>query len=207
MFVVNNLSRDQLRIINASLQSDCVLIVCSHCKGNHNIRKLLSKLSSMVTKTAVKLDQYEEKLKEMETKLHDAKERIVEVEKVKPTEAAWVREEVKKSFADAAKQGVVPGILPVTSRMIKEQIQQQRRADDRKANMMIFNVAEEVDGKAYFLNMAEMCGLKEVIGTDDIVEVKRIGEPGAHTGNRTRQFWLKSTQKTKKRLQESREVA
>ena len=33
------------------------------------------------------------------------------MEKVKPTEAAWVKEEVKKSFADAAKQGVVPGIL------------------------------------------------------------------------------------------------
>ena len=30
----------------------------------------------------------------------------------------------KKSFADTAKQGVVPEILPVTSRMIKEQLQQ-----------------------------------------------------------------------------------
>ena len=79
---------------------------------------------------------------------------IWEVKKVKPTEAAWVKEEVKKSFADAAKQGVVLGILPVTSRMIKEQIQQQRRADDRKANMIISSVAEEVDGKAYFLNIA-----------------------------------------------------
>ena len=39
----------------------------------------------MVTKTAVKLGPYEEKLKEMETKLDDVKERIVEVEKVKPT--------------------------------------------------------------------------------------------------------------------------
>ena len=29
MFDVNNLTRDQLRIINASLQSDCVMIVCS----------------------------------------------------------------------------------------------------------------------------------------------------------------------------------
>ena len=57
MFDVNNLSRDQLRIINASLQSDCVMIVCSRCKGNSNIRKLLNKLSSVVTKTAVKLDQ------------------------------------------------------------------------------------------------------------------------------------------------------
>ena len=68
------------------------MIVCSHCKGNSNIRKLLNKLSSVVTKTAVKLDQYEEKLKGMETKLDDVKERIVEVEKVKPTEAAWVKE-------------------------------------------------------------------------------------------------------------------
>ena len=57
--------------------------------------------------------------------------------------------------------------------------------------MMIFNVAEEVDGKAYFLNMAEMCGLKEVIGTDDIVEVKRIGEPGAHAGDKTRPILVK----------------
>ena len=92
----------------------------------------------------------------METKLDDVKERIVEVDKVKQTEAAWVKEEVRKSFADAAKQGVVPAILPVTFRMIKEQIQQQRRAEDRKANMMIFNVAEEVDGKASFLNMADV---------------------------------------------------
>ena len=62
------------------------------------------------------------------------------MEKVKPTDAVWVKEEVKQSFADAAKPGVVPGILPVISRMIKEQIQQQRRADDRKANIIIFNV-------------------------------------------------------------------
>ena len=123
----------------------------------------------MVTKTAVKLDRYEEKLKEMETKLDYVKERIVDVEMVKPTEEAWVKEELKKSFPDAAKQCVVPGILPVTSRMIKEQIQQQRRADDRKTNMMIFNVAEEVDGKSFFLNMAEMYCLREVIGTYDIV--------------------------------------
>ena len=77
----------------------------------------------MVTKTAVKLDQYEEKLKEMETKLDDVKERIVDVVKAKPPEAAWVKEEVKKCFADAARQGVIPGIHPVTSWMIKEQIQ------------------------------------------------------------------------------------
>ena len=55
--------------------------------------------------------------------------------------------------------------------------------------MMIFNVAEEVDGKAYFLNMAEMCGLKECIGTDDIVEI--IGEPGAHAGDKTRPILVK----------------
>ena len=57
--------------------------------------------------------------------------------------------------------------------------------------MMICNVAEEVDGKAYFLNMAEMCGLKEVIGTDDIVEVKRIGEPGAHARYKIRPILVK----------------
>ena len=74
-----------------------------------------------------------------------------------------MKEEANKSFADTARQGVVPDILPVTSRMIKEQIQQLGRADDRKAKMMIFNVPEEVDGKAYFLNMAELCGLQEVI--------------------------------------------
>ena len=95
MFYVNNLSMDQLRIINASLQSDCVMIVCSRCKGNSNIMKLLNKLSAVVTKTAIKLDQYEEKLNEMETKLDDVKERIVEMEKVKRIEAAWVKEEVK----------------------------------------------------------------------------------------------------------------
>ena len=54
----------------------------------------------------------------METKLDYAKERIVEV-KVTPTEAACVKEEVNKEFADAAKQGV-SDILPVTFRMIKE---------------------------------------------------------------------------------------
>ena len=41
------------------------------------------------------------------------------------------------------------------------------------------------------LNMAEMCGLKEVIGTDDIVEVKRIGEPGAHAGDKTKPILVK----------------
>ena len=46
VFDVNNLSRDQLRITNASLQSDCVTIVYSRWKGNSNIRKLLNKLSS-----------------------------------------------------------------------------------------------------------------------------------------------------------------
>ena len=93
---------------------------------------------------------------------------------------------------------MVHGVLPVTSRMIKEKIQQQRRADDRKANMIIFNVAEEVDGKVYFLNMAEMCGLKEVIRTDDIVEVKRIGEPGAHAGDKTRPILFKIRRQEKK---------
>ena len=78
MFDVNNLSMDQLRIINASLQSDCVMIVCIRCNGNSNTRKLLNKLSTVVTKTVVKLDQYAEKLKEMETKLDDVKKRIVE---------------------------------------------------------------------------------------------------------------------------------
>ena len=105
-----------------------------------------------------------------------------------------MKEEVKKSFADAAKQGVVPGILPVTSRMIKEQIQQQRRADDRKANMMIFNVAEEVDGKASFLNLPEMCGLKEAIGTDD------IGEPGANAGDKIRPILVKINSEDKKKI-------
>ena len=210
MFDVNTLSMDQLRIINASLQSGCVMIVCSRCKRNNNIRKLLNKLSSVVTKTAVKLDQYEEKLKEMETKLDDDKERIVEVENVKPTSSMGERRG-EESFAESAKQGVVPGTLPVTSRMIKEQIRKQRKADDRKANMMIFNVVEEVDGKTYFLNMAEMCGLKEVIGTNDIVEVKRIGEPGAHAGDQTRPILVKINSEDKKKrlfknLRRGREV-
>ena len=83
--------------------------------------------------------------------------------------------------------------------MIKEQIQQQRRADDRKANMMIFNVKEEVDGKVHFLNMAEMCGLKAVIGTYDTVELKRSGEPGAHAGDKTRQILVKINSEDKKK--------
>ena len=65
--------------------------------------------------------------------------------------------------------------------------------------MMIFNVAEEVDGKAYFLNMSEMCGLKEVIGTDDIVEVKRIGQHGAHAGDKTRPILVKINSEDKKK--------
>ena len=48
--------------------------------------------------------------------------------------------------------------------------------------------------------MAEMCGLKEVIGTDDIVEVKGIGEPGAHTGNRTRPILVKINSEDKKKM-------
>ena len=35
-------------------------------------------------------------------------------------------------------------------------------------------------------HMAELCVLKEVIGADDIVEVKIIDEPGAHAGDKTR---------------------
>ena len=66
MFDVNNLTRDQLLVINASLQSDCyVMILCSHCKGNSNIRKL----GSVVTKTVIKLDQHEENLKEMVSRI------------------------------------------------------------------------------------------------------------------------------------------
>ena len=59
--------------------------------------------------------------------------------------------------------------------------------------MMIFNVAEEVDGKAYFFNMAEMYGLKEVIGTDDIVDVNLVHMQEIKPD----QFRLKSTQKTR----------
>ena len=32
MFDVNTLTRDTLRIINAHLRSDCVMIMCSSCK-------------------------------------------------------------------------------------------------------------------------------------------------------------------------------
>ena len=54
---------------------------------------------------------------------------------------------------------------------------------------MIFNVTEDVDDKCYFLNMALVCGMKEVIGVNDIVEVKIICESGAHA-RKTDQFWL-----------------
>ena len=83
--------------------------------------------------------------------------------------------------------------------MINEKIHQQRIADDRNSNMMIFNVTEEVDGKAYFLNMAELCDLKEVIGTDDIMEVKRMAEPGAHSGDKTRRILVKINSEDKKK--------
>ena len=65
--------------------------------------------------------------------------------------------------------------------------------------MMIFNVTVEVDGKDYFLDMAELCGLKEVIGTDDIVEVKRISEPGAHAGDKNRPILFKINSEDKKK--------
>ena len=53
-----------------------------------------------------------------------------------------------------------------------------------------------------------MCGLKEVIGTDDIMEVKRIGEPGTHAGDKTRPILVKINSEDKKMaLQKSREVA
>ena len=80
---MSTITRDQFRITNSSLQSEGVMIVCIRCKGNNNIRKLLNKLRSVVTKTAVKLDQYEQKLNKMETKLDNVKERILEVEKHK----------------------------------------------------------------------------------------------------------------------------
>ena len=65
--------------------------------------------------------------------------------------------------------------------------------------MMIFNDAEEVDGKACFLNMAEVCDLKEVIETVDIVEVKRIGEPGAYVGDKTRPILVKINSEDKEK--------
>ena len=52
--------------------------------------------------------------------------------------------------------------------------------------MMIFNVTEEVNEKAYFLNMAELCVLKRLLGLMIFFEVKRICEPGAHAGDKTR---------------------
>ena len=44
MFDVDNLTKDQFQIITASLQSDSVMIVGNHCKGNIN------KLNSAVNK-------------------------------------------------------------------------------------------------------------------------------------------------------------
>ena len=48
-------------------------------------------------------------------------------------------------------------------------------------------------------NMAELCGIKEVIGTDDNVEVKRIGEPGAHAGDKTRPIMVRINSEDKKK--------
>ena len=47
--------------------------------------------------------------------------------------------------------------------------------------------------------MAEMCGLKEVIGTYDIEEVKRIGERGAHAGDKTRPILVEINSEDKKK--------
>ena len=44
-----------------------------------------------------------------------------------------------------------------------------------------------------------MCGPKEVIGTDDIVGVKRISEPGAHAGDETRPILVKLNSEDKKK--------
>ena len=46
------------------------------------------------------------------------------------------------------------------------------------------NKADGVGGKAYFLNMADLSGLKEDNGIDDILEVKSISETGAHAGDK-----------------------
>ena len=151
----------------------CSLTVYSRCKGEQQHQKVAQQARLCGYQDSRKVEPvYEEKLKEMETKLDDVKERIIEVEKAKPTEAAW---------------------------MIKEQVQQQRITDDRKANMMIFNVTEEMDGKAYFLNLSELCGLKEDIGTYDIVEVKPISEPGAHVGDKPRPILVNIISEDKKK--------
>ena len=47
--------------------------------------------------------------------------------------------------------------------------------------------------------MTELCGLKEVIGTDNIAELKRIGEPGAHAGDKTRPILVKINSEDKKK--------
>ena len=50
----------------------------------------------------------------------------------------------------------------------------------------------------------QRCVVSEVIGTDDIVEVKRIGEPGAHAGVKTRPILVKiNSEDKKKRLFEN----
>ena len=84
VFDVDHRTRDHLRIFSTSLQFDCTRIVCSRCKGNGNIRKLINKLRYVVTKTDVKLDQYKERPKEMEAKMDDDKETIVGVGDAKP---------------------------------------------------------------------------------------------------------------------------
>ena len=95
-----------------------------------------------------------------------------------------MKEGVKKSFADSAFQEMRTGIIPVTSRMIKEQIQPQQRDDNRAT----YHVTEKVYEIYYVLNMADVWGLQDVIWAEDIMEMKRICKPGVHVGKQTRQI-------------------
>ena len=66
---------------------------------------------------------------------------------------------MNKSFADSAIQGMRTGVIPVTFRMIKEQIQPQQRDDNRAT----YHVTEKVYEISYVLNMTDVWGLQDVI--------------------------------------------
>ena len=105
-----------------------------------------------------------------------------------------MKEGLKKYFADSAIQGMRTGIIPVTSRMIKEKIQPQQRDDNRAT----YHVTEEVYEICCVLNMADVWGLHDVIWAEDIVEMKRICKPGVHVGKKTRQIMDRFSTEDKK---------
>ena len=93
---------------------------------------------------------------------------VLTSEKIKDeVEAAWVEVVSGKR----KKAGVIP-----MSKVVKEQIQQQNLAEERKTNVVLHNFKPE-ENHSYvdlFLEVVDVCGLKTEVSRTDVISVKRM---------------------------------